>query len=151
MDYMVLRDKISACHKEQEKRDEVIHTTTSTGIVVYNNPNTGGSTVGSADAVAATPTATTETQTGIDQANAAIQGVADTFEGLTGQSISSVESAQNIIDNPTQFLTPETSNSSIDTSIDGSAGLMDSSNPAYSLGGVLVDLILVQQQGQPNS
>lgn len=110
-------------------------TTTSTGIVVYNNPNTGGSTVGSADAVAATPTATTETQTGIDQANAAIQGVADTFEGLTGQSISSVESAQNIIDNPTQFLTPETSNSSIDTSIDGSAGLMDSSNPAYSLGG----------------
>lgn len=22
MDYMVLRDKISACHKEQEKRDE---------------------------------------------------------------------------------------------------------------------------------
>ena len=110
-------------------------TTTSTGIVVYNNPNTGGSTVGSADAVAATPTATTETQTGIDQANAAIQGVADTFEGLTGQSISSVESAQNIIDNPTQFLTPETSNSSIDTTIDGSAGLMDSSNPAYSLGG----------------
>ena len=110
-------------------------TTTSTGIVVYNNPNTGGSTVGSADAVAATPTATTETQTGIDQANAAIQGVADTFEGITGQSISSVESAQNIIDNPTQFLTPETSNSSIDTSIDGSAGLMDSSNPAYSLGG----------------
>ena len=110
-------------------------TTTSTGIVVYNNPNTGGSTVGSADAVAATPTATTETQTGIDQASAAIQGVADTFEGLTGQSISSVESAQNIIDNPTQFLTPETSNSSIDTSIDGSAGLMDSSNPAYSLGG----------------
>jgi hypothetical protein len=128
-------------------------TTTSNGIVVYNNPATGGTSVGSSDAVVASegvvtteaPSPLTATsQTGVDQATGVINAVDSQFNDLTGQSISSVASAQNLIDNPSGFLTPETSNSSIDTTIDGSSGMMDASNPNYALesgsGGLNVDV-----------
>lgn len=116
-------------------------TTTATGIVVYNNPNTGGTSVGS-DAVMSDatgvpadtgPEMTAETEKGVDQSTALINAVDQQFQDKTGQSISSIDSAQDIIDDPTSFLTPETSNSSIDTTIDGSDGMLDNTNPNYTL------------------
>jgi len=116
-------------------------TTTAQGIVVYNNPNTGGTSVGSeavmSDATGVPadtgPVLTPETEKGVEQSTALINSVDDQFKDMTGQSISSIDSAQNLIDNPSGFLTPETSNSSIDTTIDGSAGMLDNTNPNYAL------------------